>query len=49
MLTLYYVDPLPNNDYPLGLAGVQDLLMLSTNIQANSKILGLECHCIYWY
>jgi len=37
MLTLYHVDLLPNIGYPMELAGVQDILVLSTKQKKTAK------------
>jgi len=41
-ITLYHVDHLSNNGYPMELAGVQDILVLLTKLQTNSN------HISYW-
>jgi len=48
-MTHYYVDPLVHNGYPMELAGVQNLIVLSTKLQTNSKTSVLKCCSIFWY
>jgi len=50
MTFLFCTDnPKRYNSYPMELAVVQDLLVLSTKLPTNSNISGLECRSILWY